>query len=285
MLLSKGALALGVLLLKTHARFLISLSVLFFCTAASAQSRDCGVLRATGNAEYPPYLFRESEDSKDIVGANADIMALIAEKIGVQIDLVYTGPWSRAQKEVREGRIDFLAGAFFTVPRIQYMDYVYPPFLTTQSVVWMNRKKPFEFGDKEDLIDRKGVTVIKNSFGEEFDKFAKAKLTIAQVASLKQAFSMLALGRVDYLLYEKSPAEAYSSAWGMSDQVEAKGDRISAEGLYLTLSHRSECNTGALRGKLAKAVQEIVSSGQAEQALANGLALWRELRSGQASSD
>ncbi|WP_068456549.1 MULTISPECIES: ABC transporter substrate-binding protein [unclassified Oleiphilus] len=242
-----------------------------------AETRECKTLRATGNPEYPPYLFRESEDNMKLVGANAEIMQLIAEKIGAEIDVSYTGPWSRAQKEVRDGRFDLLAGAFFTVPRAQYMDYVYPSFLTTKSVVWVNKEKPFDYKKREDLIGHTGATVIHNSFGEEFDEFAKASLDLNGVASLRQAFDMLVLGRVDYLLYENSPAQAYSRTWGVSDKVAVLGDGISAEGLYLTLSHSSSCNTGALRGKLTKALREIVESGQAEKALQKGLALWQKI--------
>lgn len=251
--------------------------VCFGHSVVFAQSSDCSKLRATGNPEYPPYLFGDPNDPSKLLGANALIIDMLAEKLGVDIEVVNIGPWSRAQKEVREGRFDLLAGAFFTIPRAQYMDYIYPAFLTTKSVVWMNNARPFEFYEKEDLIGRKGVTVIHNSFGEEFDRFAEANLTVTSVASLQQAFDMLALGRVDYLLYEKSPAEAYSSSWGVNDKVMSADANISAEGLYLTLSHRSACNTGELRGKLTKAIREIVDSGQAQQALRDGLTLWRTL--------
>ena len=243
----------------------------------NSSARDCSKLTATGNPEYPPYLFRESIDNNNLVGANTEIFKMIAQAIDAEIEIVYTGPWSRAQKEVREGRIDLIAGAFFTIPRAQYMDYVYPAFLTTQSVVWNNVKKPFKFQNREDLIGKKGVTVIHNSFGQEFDAFAKAKLDIDTVPSLEQAFNLLERGRADYLLYERSPALAYTSIWGIEDQNQVAGPAISAEGLYLTISHLSECNTGELRGKLAKAVRDIVDSGQAEKALQSGLMIWRKM--------
>ena len=38
-----------------------------------------------------------------------------------------------------------------------------------------------------DLAGLQGVTVINNSFGEEFDRYAKDKLKLNQVASLDQA--------------------------------------------------------------------------------------------------
>lgn len=255
----------------------LTLGSLLVTTSAIANTRDCSRLSATGNPEYPPYLFRQSIENNDLVGANAEIFQKIAELLDVKIDVIYTGPWSRAQKEVREGRVDLIAGAFFTVPRAQYMDYIYPAFLTTQSVVWNSIKKPIDFQKRDDLIGMKGVTVIHNSFGQEFDSFAKDKLDIDTVPSLEQAFNRLDRGRADYLLYERSPALAYTSIWGIDDQHQVSGPAISAEGLYLTISHQSECNTGELRGKLTQAVRKIVESGQAEKALQNGLRTWRAM--------
>lgn len=242
-----------------------------------ASQEECTKLIATGNPEYPPYLFKEHHESNKLIGANDEIIKLIAEKINIDIEVVYSGPWSRAQKEVREGRIDLIAGAFFTIPRAQYMDYIYPAFLTTKSVVWTNKMKPISFSRKEDLIGLKGITVINNSFGEEFDVFAKEKLSIASVASLKQAFKMMKLGRADYLLYEQSPAEAYAASWKIEDQAETVGPAISSEGLYLTLSHRSKCNTGTLRGKLTKALHELSQEGHMITSLNKGHALWQNM--------
>ncbi|TNC82205.1 MAG: ABC transporter substrate-binding protein [Oleiphilus sp.] len=256
-------------------------ALVLFCLlgaiASTASARDCSRLVATGNPEYPPYLFRQSIENNNLVGANTEIFQKIAKQLDIDIEVIYTGPWSRAQKEVREGRIDLIAGAFFTVPRAQYMDYIYPAFLTTQSVVWNSIKKPIQFERREDLIGKKGVTVIHNSFGQEFDSFAKEKLDIDTVPSLEQAFTRLDRGRADYLLYERSPALAYTSIWGIDDQHQVAGPAISAEGLYLTISHKSECNTGELRGRLTQAVREIVESGQAEKALKDGLETWRSM--------
>ncbi len=123
----------------------------------------CKNLIATGNPEYPPYLFKDSYDPKKLVGANAEILQIIAKSLKIEIDIVYSGPWSRAQQEVREGRIDLLAGAFFTVPRAQYMDYIHPAFLTTKSRVWINKKTPIKYNMRDELISLRGITVINNT--------------------------------------------------------------------------------------------------------------------------
>lgn len=247
--------------------------VLLVLVIPSAKANECSVLTATGNAEYPPYLWRKGEN-KELLGANRKIMDEIGRRLGLTIELQDVGSWARAQEMLKSGRIDLMAGAFYTVPRIQYMDYVYPAFLNTQSVVWRNTQSEMAYSSRDDLLKLKGLTVINNSFGQDFDEFAKDNLEIGYVASLKQAFLMMARGRADYVLYEKNPGLAYASLLGYSDKVQILEPAISSEGLYLTISHKSKCNTGALRGRLARVVQEMEADGFMKSALADGLTSW-----------
>lgn len=264
---------------KLHV-LVVVLSLYSLGHASTVMAQDgtlfCSKLFATGNPEYPPYLWRDPENPKQLIGANAEIFSMISERLGIPIEVVYVGPWSRAQQEVRSGRIDLLAGAFLTMARIQYMDYVYPAFLDTTSVVWTRKEANVDYQRREDLIDQQGITVINNSFGQDFDHFAENNLIISTVPTLKQAFKMLNLGRVDYLLYEKNPALAYIREWGVADQAKVVGPPVSSEGLYLTISHKSSCNNGALRGRLAKITRDLVMDGSTQQALQKGLAMWQE---------
>ena len=235
----------------------------------------CAKLTATGNSEYPPYLWRAAGGSNALLGANRIIMDEIGKRLGVSIQLQDVGSWARAQEMLKSGNIDLLAGAFYTVPRIQYMDYVYPAFLNTTSVVWKKKSTPLSFNGKNDLAGKSGTTVINNSFGQEFDQFAKEKLNIEYVASLQQAFKMITHNRANYALYEKHPGLAYANHWGFTDQLEALEPPVSSEGLYLTISHRSKCNTGVLRGQLAKVTQELIAEGFMQKALQQGLKDWQ----------
>lgn len=153
------------------------------------------------------------------------------------------------------------------------MNYVHPPFLSTNSVVWQHREKSFNYREKQDLVGKLGVTVIHNSFGQEFDDFSSKQLNIEYVPSLKQAFGMLSLKRVDYVLYEKNPGIFYASQMGVSDNIMPLSPPVSSEGLYLTLSHKSKCNTPALRNALAKVIREMVDDGYMDKALKLGFEL------------
>ena len=235
----------------------------------------CPLLVASGNPQYPPYLWRDPADEQKLVGANADLMQWLAAEIGIPVETRYVGPWGRVQEEMRAGRIDLIAGAFFTLPRTEYMDYFHPAFRETRSVIWTRSAAPVAYKRWSDLAPKLGVTVINNSFGVEFDNYARQSLKISQVASIEQAIQMLQRGRADYLIYEDTPAEAYVARNG-GPAIQPLLPAIAREGLYLTLSHRSRCNTPELRGRLARAVYKLSQERVMNRLVEQGFVLWRK---------
>lgn len=236
----------------------------------------CERLVATGNPEYPPYLWRDPQNPQQLIGANADLLKHLGEELGVVIDVIYTGPWSRAQDEVRTGRVDLIAGAFLTLQRLDSMDYVHPAFYWTPNVVWVKKDEAFPYAGWEDLQGHTGDTLVGNSFGQQFDAYAKTSLTLEGVSSLTQAFQKLLLGRTDYVLYERYPGLALAETLGMEDDLEILEPPISSEGLYLTLSHNSACNEPWLRGQLAKKMTELAADGLPDTLLQRNLQRWKE---------
>jgi polar amino acid transport system substrate-binding protein len=241
---------------------------------AAAAVAGCTQLIASGNPQYPPYLWRNPDDEQRLMGANAELMQWLAKEIGIPIDTRYVGPWGRVQEEMRAGRIDLIAGAFFTLPRTDYMDYFHPAFRETRSVVWTREDSALLYKRWGDLTGRQGVTVINNSFGIDFDDFARKSLKVTQVASIEQAIQMLQRGRADYMIYEDAPAEAYAARIG-APSIKALTPPVAHEGLYLTLSHRSRCNSPELRGRLARAVYKLSQDKVMNRFVDQGLLLWR----------
>lgn len=236
---------------------------------------ECTKLVASGNPEYPPYLWRDGIDGSRLVGANAALMQLLSERIGLPIEMRYIGSWARVQEEMRSGRIDLIAGAFLTRERLDYMDYIHPIIATTRSVVITAPNGALDYKEWPDLIGKKGVTVVNNSFGEAFDRYAEQNLTIEEVAKLDNALQMVAHKRVDYLVYEDAPARAFAARLGIVGLKEGK-NAISNEDLYLTLSHRSACNSGALRGKLAQAMLDLAADKSMDGLIAAAIKDWRQ---------
>ncbi|CUB04897.1 amino acid ABC transporter substrate-binding protein, PAAT family (TC 3.A.1.3.-) [Marinomonas fungiae] len=240
---------------------------------ADQEQRTCSSIVATGNPEYPPFLWH-AEQGNELHGALANLMGEISERINIPIETVYVGPWSRSQQEVRSGRVDLMAGAFYTSERADYMEYFSPAMMFTKSVVWQSNAAPFEYQGWNDLVGRWGVTVINNSFGQEFDTFAKQHLNVLTVASLEQALSMLGAGRADYVLYERNPGVAYVQKLGL-EGVRYVEPAISGEGLFLTISKMSPCNSPEIKGKIADALRDLVAEGEPQVVLINALEEWR----------
>lgn len=242
---------------------------------AQAAVDGCVRLVASGNPEYPPYLWRDPDDDSRLIGANAELMQWLAKEIGVAIDLTYSGPWGRVQEETRLGHVDLIAGAFFTLPRTEYMDYFHPAFQETRSVLWVRSSAQINFRRWSDLTTLRGVTVINNSFGEDFDHYAKDKLQINQVASLEQAIQILRNGRSDFLVYEDSPGQAFLARRAIGD-VKMLAEPVARENLYLTLSHRSACNTPEVRGRIARALYKLARDKTMGGFVERGIQLWRK---------
>ncbi|MFN5047026.1 substrate-binding periplasmic protein [Roseateles sp.] len=262
------------LIFRWPAVILLALFGLALPGAAQAQSA-CRSLVASGNPQYPPYLWRDPDNEARLVGANAELMDWLGNELGVNIELRYVGNWARVQEEARAGRIDMIAGAFFTLPRTEYMDYAHLPFRETRSVVIQREGATFPYQRWEDLIPRRGLTVINNSFGQAFDRFASESLSLSKVSSLDQALQMLERGRADYLVYEDSPAEAFIARLGVRG-LRLMPIPVAQEQLFVTVSHRSVCNTAELRGAISRAMFKLRQNRLMLSFVERGVQLWKE---------
>ncbi|NIF30263.1 transporter substrate-binding domain-containing protein [Pantoea sp. Tr-811] len=260
---------------RCRCRSLLSLLLMLLPSLALADEA-CRQLTATGNPEYPPYLWRDPQNPQQLIGANADLLKQVGAALGVEVTVVYAGPWSRAQEEVRTGRIDLMAGYFMTQERQQQMDFVSPPFLHTPSVVWVREDAPFAYHGWADLKGHTGGTLVSNSHGQQFDDFARAHLRLEAVPSAKQAFEKLLLKRNDYVIYEQYPGMALARTQGWEPQLKVLDPPVSSEGLYLALSHGSPCNQPALREQLANKMKELVAGPLPEQLVKNNLERWKQ---------
>jgi polar amino acid transport system substrate-binding protein len=242
-------------------------------SAKAGANSDCSQLLAAGNSEYPPYLWPDKKRD-NLHGANADILQAIGSKLGIRIEVKHLGSWARVQELAQSGDIDLVAGAFYTEPRTRYMEYIHPAFLETTSSVWVTAGAGIGFSGQDDLIGRSVTTVINNSFGQKFDEFARQSLNLNYVASLEQAYRMLAAGRTDFVLYEKQPGIAYAHLWNLDEQIALSGPSISSEGLYLTLSRKSPCYSKQLVSRLKHAIEQLSEAGQFQKALENAQNEW-----------
>lgn len=244
--------------------------------AAQAAGGTCERLVVTGNPEYPPLLWVDPQNTKHLVGAGVELLELALEGTGIQVEVLNVGPWARAQEEVRSGRVDMLAGAFLTSQRLGYMDYIYPAYMEVPSVLFVRRDALFPYSGWDDLRDKRGSTLLNNSFGTAFDTFARDHLRIEQVPSVEQSFRTLLRGRVDYVVYERYQGLALAQQLGIEDELEIVDGSLINEQLYYTLSHSSACNSPQLRAILAQNMRELVSTGEPRRLLEKYRDIWAQ---------
>ena len=261
--------------MKSTIKSILVIVLLSISSAALAADNNpsCTRLLASGNAEYPPYLWRAVDDPSHLTGAISFMIKDLASALNIEIDLIYSGPWGRVQVDMASGDLDLIAGAFFTVPRTKYMDYVYPQFQGTRTAVWVNNSKPFGFHQWDDLKGLRGVKVIHNSFGQEFDEFAKRNLTIVEVGSLDQGLGLRSAGRVHYLLYEENPGLANAKRLEINN-ITALSTEVTHQDLFLTVSQKSPCNTVKLKADISAILQRFAGEKKMQSYLNRALAQW-----------
>lgn len=246
--------------------------VVLLSSLAAYSHGNCQTLSASSNTEYPPYVWYKPNDSNQLSGALPIFLSRLGKELGIHIEAKHVGPWARTQQELKNGKLDAFV-AFYTSARSQYADYLYPEILRTKSNIWVNQAQSFTVSTPADLQGKVGITVINNSFGQEFDNYAKAHLKILEVSSIAQAIQMLSQRRVDYLLYEALPAEAYINKLQITN-LQPLPYELSSEPLYLALSKKSPCNTVELKQRLESALQRAAKAGWAELSVAEAQQAW-----------
>lgn len=234
----------------------------------------CERIVVTGNAQYPPVLWVDPEDPKRLTGAAVELLEKVLDGSGIHVEALHVGPWSRAQEEVRSGRVDMLAGAFLTPPRLGDMDYVHPPYMEVPSVIFVKRGKAFPYGGWDDLRGKRGSSLVNNSFGDSFDTYAADHLDIRMVPSIQQSFELLVRERVDYVIYERHQGLALAAQLGIRDQLDIIEGSLITEALYFTVSHNSACNSPALRAALAQGMHRLAGQGEPRKLLEKYRVIW-----------
>lgn len=254
-----------------HVWGLLGLSLLPGLCAAAGK---CERLVVTGSPDAPPYLWQDPQNPKHLIGASADLLQQVAGELGIKIDMLYAGKRSQALDEVRSGRMDMLADAPLTLNELETLDYIHPPLLENDYLVWTRKDSKLSYGEAKDLHGHPGAVSEKSRMTQEFGTFAEQNLTLARTPNLAQAFQKLLLGEVEYVLAGRYSGRAAAQALGMANDLQAYPQPVDKPGLFLAVSHNSACNDPWLRGQLAKKMTELPASGLTEAVLQRNIERW-----------
>ncbi|MBV4496591.1 transporter substrate-binding domain-containing protein [Pseudomonas sp. SWRI12] len=247
---------------------------LAFVPGLSFAAGKCERLIATGSPDAPPYLWQDPQDPKHLIGAGADLLAHVAAELGIKIELLYAGKRAQALDEVRSGRMDLLTDAPLTATGLDALDYVHPPLLENDYLVWTRKDSSLVINQPEDLHGHSGALSEKSRMTQGFGVFAEQNLSLVRTPNLTQAFQKLLLGEVEYVLAGRYSGLAMAQTLGMASDLQAVSQPVDKPGLFLAVSHNSACNDPWLRGQLAQKMTELAASGLTEAVLQRNLERW-----------
>lgn len=190
---------------------------------------------ASGHPEWPPIMYREGNL---INGAGAELVKQIAADLGLEIKTKYAGNWDEVQAKVKNGEVDLLVAAYKTSEREAYMYYSIA-YTIDPLALYIKNGTDFNYSGWSDLIGKRGVLTVGDSYGQTFDEYIKNKLTTVRVNTVAEAFSMVTAGQVNYFLYALYSGEKFLSENGLAEEIEIFPKYVATEDFYIAVSKKS----------------------------------------------
>ena len=220
---------------------LLLASVLGACDNSNnpASPAAANTIIASGHPEWPPIMF---QSGSTIDGAGPALVRMIFEDLGYGVTFPHTGTWDQVQAKARSGEVDILVAAYKTTEREGYMVYS-DPYTTDPVAIFVARGKTFPFNSWDELIGKRGVAMVGDSYGQAFDDFAASRLTLQRVTTSAEAFALVSSGAADYLLYSLYAGNDYLKKTAAAAQFESLPKFVAEENFYITISKKSRFAT------------------------------------------
>lgn len=215
--------------------FLATVALLAVLAIISYTSDSEQQFIASGHPKYSPIMWKSGDD---IIGAGPELVQMIFSDIGIEVRSEYTGSWDKVQQNARTGNIDIIVAAYKNAERELYMDYTIP-YTVDPVTLFIKKGSTFQYNNWEDLIEKKGVTTVGESFGQEFDSFMEEKLDVMRVDAPEDAFSLLEKEGADYFVFGLYSGEENIVKNGLEDKIEIIHDYITRQSFYITISKKS----------------------------------------------
>jgi len=204
------------------------------CVTSSVPSEEKRTIVMSGHPDWKPVMWK---DGSTISGIGPDVSRMVFKDIGIEVDSRYVGPWDVVQEKLKTGEIDGVCAIYKTKEREEYLYYSIP-YTTDPIEMFVKKGRGFAYNQKEDLIGKKGVATVGDSYGQELDDFIIEKnLSMARVSTPEQAFALLKEEKVDYFIYSAYAGRKVISEANLTGFDEAA--IVSNQLFYIGISKKS----------------------------------------------
>ena len=156
-------------------------------------------------ATFPPFEYVD-EQTKQIVGFDIEIAKLIARKLGVSLvikDIAFDG----LIPALTTGKIDMIVAAMtITEERAKIVSFS-QPYFTAGQVIVVRKDSSFRPKSYEDLAGHK--VGVQQGTTADIDVSKIKGVEIVRYTRFTDAFLDLAIGRIDAVVLDFAPAQAY----------------------------------------------------------------------------
>ena len=164
-----------------------------------------GILTMGTNAAFPPYEFY---DGDDIVGIDAEIAGLLAEKLGLTLEIMDMD-FSTIVTSVQTGGVDIgLAGMTVTEERLENVNFT-DSYATGVQVIIV--KEDSEIASADDL-EGKLIGVQEGTTGYEYCSEDYGEENVLAYTNGATAVQNLVQGAVDCVVIDEQPALSFVEA-------------------------------------------------------------------------
>lgn len=222
---------------------------------------QCEELVYSANPSYPPYHW-VGEDGR-LEGASIDLLKMVAPQ-GLVLKPVVL-PWKRALALAEQGRVDLLLSLRDTPERAKFLTFTSARAFPNPIVVFAREDRTFPFASWADLKGRRGGISLGDTFGNGFDEYWRAELSIEEAKNMEANFEKLEAGRIDYFVTSKFVGEAYCSIRHLTHGIVQLGKPVSNQDIRFGFSKRSPC--AELVVQIDRKLREMDRKGMLEQLL------------------
>jgi len=192
-------------------------------------------IQISGHPEWPPIMY---QNGAVIDGAGAALVGKIFADLQLRTAFPYKGGWDDVQAKARSGEVDVLVAAYKTNERLTYMLYS-DPYTTDPVALFVARGKAFSFDNWNVLIGKKGVAMVGDSYGQQFDDFAAANLQLVRAETSDEAYALIASGKADYFINSLYAGRNQLKKAGTTANFETLPKFVAEENFYITISKKS----------------------------------------------
>jgi PAS domain S-box-containing protein len=186
------------------------LALAFPLTAGAGSATTKPKLIVGGDHDCPPYEFLENGEP---TGFDIELMRAVADVMGFEAEF-RLGPWMKVRQDLEQGRIDALAGMYYSADRSRLVDFSVPHTLVTSGLFVRKDSPTRSYADTQG----KEIIVQEGDIIHDALKWNGLASRIVRVTEAEQVLQLLASGKHDCaLMPSRLQGEHYIKTLGLTD--------------------------------------------------------------------